>query len=63
MLTERAIEMQHDVYVCFIDYSKAFDTVQHVLSNLDIDGKVVKSLNWSQQASVRIGNDLVDKLI
>ena len=67
MLTERAIEMQHDVYVCFIDYSKAFDTVQHVplfeiLSSLDVDGKdieVVKCLYWSQQAAVRIVDGLI----
>ena len=28
-LVERMIEKQKDVYVCFIDYSKAFDTVKH----------------------------------
>ena len=28
-LVERTIENQIDVYVCFIDYSKAFDTVKH----------------------------------
>ena len=28
-LGERMIEKQKDVYVCFIDYSKAFDTVNH----------------------------------
>ena len=29
MLPERAIEMQKDLYVCFIDYTKSFDKVQH----------------------------------
>ena len=32
MLAERCIEMQKDLYLCFIDYSKAFDkveTIQH----------------------------------
>jgi len=29
MLGERAVEMQKDLYVCFIDYVKAFDRVQH----------------------------------
>ena len=28
-VVERAIEKQKDVYVCFIDYSKAFNTVKH----------------------------------
>ena len=29
MLAERTIEMKQDLYICFIDYTKAFDTVQH----------------------------------
>ena len=29
MFVERSIEKQKYVYVCFIDYSKAFDTVKH----------------------------------
>ena len=42
-LMERAIEVQ-DLYLCFIDYSKAFDKVKHseiikLLENLNIDGK------------------------
>ena len=30
-LVERSVEKQKDVYVCFIEYSKAFDTVKHKL--------------------------------
>ena len=29
MLMERCIEVQKDLYICFIDYSKAFDKVRH----------------------------------
>ena len=62
MLAERAIEMQRDVYVCFIDYVKAFDKVRHeplieMLEALNIDGKdieLVMNLYWDQQAAVRI---------
>ena len=41
-IVERMIEKQKDVYVCFINYSKAFDTVKHeplieLLQSLDID--------------------------
>ena len=28
-ISERTIEKQNDIYACFIDYSKAFDTVRH----------------------------------
>ena len=28
-LTERAIEIQKDLYLCFIDYTKAFDKLRH----------------------------------
>ena len=56
MLAERCIEMQKDLYLCFIDYSKAFDKVRHeklfnILEHLDIDGKdlrVIRNLYWDQ---------------
>ena len=65
MITERCVEMQKDVYICFIDYTKAFDKVQHVtlveiLQELDINCKdleIIKNLYWQQQAAVRIGQD------
>ncbi|GFO05641.1 RNA-directed DNA polymerase from mobile element jockey-like [Plakobranchus ocellatus] len=43
-LIERALEIQKDVYLCFIDYTKAFDRVCHdeiitQLKQLNIDGK------------------------
>ena len=65
MLMERCIEMQKDLYMCFIDYSKAFDKVKHVelfklLEELDIDGKelrIVRNLYWDQTAAVRIDGD------
>ena len=48
MLVKRSIEKQKDVYVCFIDYSKAFDTVKHkllmyLLQSLDVD---LAELRW-----------------
>ena len=66
MLTERAIEVQKDVYMCFIDYEKAFDKVKHsdlidILQNLNLDGKDVRLINnlyWSQQAAINIDNNL-----
>ena len=62
MLMERCIEVQRDLYICFIDYSKAFDKVRHdelfnILEELDIDGKdlrIIKNLYWKQKAAVRI---------
>ena len=41
-LVERSFEEQRDVYTCFIDYSKAFDTVKHeslveLLQSLDVE--------------------------
>ena len=46
-LIERALEIQKDVYLCFIDYTKAFDRVRHdeiikELTKLRIDGKDIR---------------------
>ena len=68
MITERCVEMQKDVYVCFIDYTKAFDKVKHVklfemLQELAVNGKdleLIKNLYCQQEESVRIGQGMSD---
>ncbi|CAM1330889.1 Uncharacterised protein r2_g3992 [Pycnogonum litorale] len=68
MLGERAIEHQVDLFICFIDFVKAFDKVQHskliqLLQNIGIDDKdlrIVKHLYWQQTAAVRVGDELTD---
>jgi len=65
MIIERSIEVHKDLYLCFIDYTKAFDKVQHeklmqILENLDIDGKdlrIIKNMYREQEASVRVQNE------
>ena len=65
-LAERSIEHQQDMYLCFLDYSKAFDRVRHeplleILQSLDIDGKdlrILLNLYWDQTAAVRIDDEL-----
>ena len=64
-ITERAVEMQKDVFVCFIDYTKAFDKVKHKelfedLSSLDLHGKdlrLMTSLYWNQSACIRVDGE------
>ncbi|MCH9665805.1 MAG: hypothetical protein K0U41_08180 [Gammaproteobacteria bacterium] len=66
MLSERAIEMQKDLYICFIDYTKAFDKVQHeklwkLIENLDLDGKdmrLIRNLYWDQTACIRLDTEM-----
>ena len=65
-LVERSVEKQKDVYTCFIDYSKAFDTVKHdsvveLLQSLDVvdaDTLLLTNLYWTQTAAVRCDKDL-----
>ena len=69
-LVERMIEKQKDVYVCFIDYRKAFDTVKYeplieLLQSLDIDPQDVKllaNLYWNQQAAVRHNGEISESI-
>ena len=64
-IIERALEVQKDVYLCFIDYTKAFDKVKHdellkLLNQLHVDGKdlrIIKNMYWDQTAAVRVEND------
>jgi predicted DNA-binding protein len=61
-IIERSVEMQQDLYFCFIEYTKAFDKVQHVelihmFEKINIDGKdlrIIKQMYWEQTAAVKI---------
>lgn len=49
MIMERTVEMQRDVFICFLDFEKAFDTVRHeplmkMLSDIGMDGKDLRLL-------------------
>ena len=65
-LVERSVEKQRNVYTCFIDYSKAFDNVNHeslveLLQSLDVDKsetRLLTNLYWKQTAAVRCGDDI-----
>ena len=69
-LVERSVEKQRDVYICFIDYNKAFDTVKHeslveFLQSLDADKsetRLLTNLYWKQTAAVRCGDDISEWL-
>ena len=64
MLVERSIKKHKDV--CFIDYSKAFDTAKHKLlldplQSLDVDQtelRLLISLYWNQTGAVRCDDDI-----
>ena len=65
-ILERYLEVPRDVYVCFIDYEKAFDRVYHdvimkCFQMIDIDTKDkrwIGNLYWEQQETVRIDNGI-----
>ena len=61
IIIERALEEQKEIYLCFIDYTKAFDRLRHdkiitQLTQLKINGKdlpVIKNMCWEQTAAMR----------
>ena len=61
MIIERCIQMQKDLFLCFINSSKAFDKVRHqdmfeIVQDLYIDGKdlrIIRIIYWEQESGVR----------
>ena len=70
LICEIHLEVQKDVYICFLDYEKAFDRVRRepliqCLIEIGVDGKdiaIIRNLYWDQTASVRIMNELSDEI-
>ena len=65
---EKAREFQKNIYVCFIDYVKAFDSVDHnkrwkILQDIGIPDHltcILISLYAGQEATVRTGHGTID---
>ena len=68
ILAEKYMDMDKDIFACFIDYSKAFDTVSHnklihTLSKTDVDTNdiaLIAHLYWQQITRIRNGTDVSD---
>lgn len=66
MLVQKYRDLEHPVYMCFIDFEKAFDKVNHKMlidvlktSNIqDKDLQIIKNLCWNQRANIMVGNSL-----
>ena len=58
--------MQREIYLCFIDYEKAFDKVQHekiikLLHNQNIGKekiRIIRNLYWTQEAAIKIEDSI-----
>ena len=67
-LIEKAREFQENIYLCFIDYAKAFDCVDHnklwkILKDMGIPDHLIcllRNLYASQEATVRTGHGTRD---
>ncbi|KAL0893269.1 hypothetical protein ABMA27_014867 [Loxostege sticticalis] len=70
VLGERCLDMNRDLHICFIDYEKAFDRVQHtklieVLMSKGLDSRdirIIKNLYWHQKAAVKVENELTEPM-
>ena len=68
IIAQKELEVHRDIYVCFIDYAKAFDRVKHTeviaaLEKAGIDGKdirIIIELYWNQKAAIRVNQELSD---
>ena len=68
IITEKCLKKGKDLYVCFIDYAKAMNRVQHqkafeCLRNIRMDSKdmrVITNLYWNQRACIRNNNEVSD---
>ena len=67
-IIEKAREFQRNIYFCFLDYTKAFDCVDHnklwkILKEMGIPGHLtclLRNLYAGQEATVRTGHGTID---
>ena len=67
-IIKKAREFQKNIYYCFLDYTKAFDCVDHnkqwkILQDMGIPdhlARLLRNLYGGQEATVRIGHGTTD---
>ena len=67
-IMEKARELQKNIYFCFIDYAKAFDSMGHnklwkILKEMEIPDDLIclfRNLYAGQEATVRTGHGTTD---
>ena len=67
-ITEKAREFQKNIQLCFIDYAKAFDSIDHnklwkILQEMGIPDHqtcLLRNLHAGQEATVRSGHGTTD---
>lgn len=70
-LGERMIEKKKDLFVCYIDYTKAFDRVNHtklitIMENIGIpfyETRMISNLYWKQKAMVRCDRGMTEEMV
>ena len=68
IIAEKAREFNQDVYLAFIDFSKAFDSVKHrklwsIMEKLNVDRptiQIIRALYRNQEACIRIEQQLTE---
>lgn len=61
LLAERYLEVQRKLYVCFVDYRKAFDRIKHdklvqILHEIGLEGReitIIRNIYWNHIGCVR----------
>ena len=67
-IIENAIQVQKNVYLCFVDYEKAVDKVRHnelmnILRQIGVDGedlRLIKNIYEMQGVALQLGGELTD---
>ena len=65
IFSQLSIEVQKDIYVCFVDYTKAFDRIEHnemmnSLDDLNLDNKdrLTQKLYYQLYTAIRVYSKL-----
>ncbi|KAI5746880.1 hypothetical protein M8J77_008501 [Diaphorina citri] len=70
VIMQRCLDVNQNIHICFLDYNKAFDRVQHnqLMDTLEEEGldsrdiRVIQNLYFNQRAVVRVEAETSDEL-
>jgi hypothetical protein len=69
-LMQKCLDVNRNIFACFIDFTKAFDNVQHdklikILKDKNIDSRdirIISNLYWNQTAKIKVDDEFSDEI-
>lgn len=64
-LMQRCLDVNRNIFACFIDFTKAFDKLIKIVNDKNIDSRdirIISNLYWNQTTKIKVNDEFSDEI-